>query len=257
MHVEYVPLLQIQRELQGLPRNPERFCRYLHTLIPDRAVVEYPPLGAMNPMGREHVTVLLDSLLELDVDGVAARALVEASARLANEPGEYHLGLVVADDLMGGWTNRYDCEFKLRLGAGPAAPGNARPRWLKDDWLSAVLWSSEPASERAVREAVLTTVHRAAYLQRRGPARSLGDLMVQEGLVMTRSGCEGPTLDDEEIAYTREVLAPSLATTTDDRRTCIECLFGDAAARSLGFAPRGLGPWAGLALALHDARSET
>ena len=40
----------------------------------------------------------------------------------------------------------------------------------------------------------------------------------------------------------------------DDMRTCIEYLFGDAAARTLGFTLRGLSPWAGLALALHDAR---
>ena len=54
------------------------------------------------------------------------------------------------------------------------------------------------------------------------------------------------------IAYTREVLIPYLD--ADDMRTCIECLFGDAAGRTLGFTPRGLIPWAGLALALHDAR---
>ena len=34
----------------------------------------------------------------------------------------------------------------------------------------------------------------------------------------------------------------------EDKRTAIECLFGDAAARTLGFTPRGLSPWAGLAL---------
>jgi hypothetical protein len=38
-------------------------------------------------------------------------------------------------------------------------------------------------------------------------------------------------------------------------RTCIECLFGDEAGRTLGFTPRGLSPWAGLALALYDARA--
>ena len=53
-------------------------------------------------------------------------------------------------------------------------------------------------------------------------------------------------------AYTREVLIPYQG--ADDMRTCMECLFGDAAARTLGFTPRGLSPWAGLALALHDAR---
>jgi hypothetical protein len=49
------------------------------------------------------------------------------------------------------------------------------------------------------------------------------------------------------------VLIPFLD--ADDRRTCIECLFGDAAGRTLGFTPRGQSSWAGLALALHDART--
>jgi hypothetical protein len=127
-----------------------------------------------------------------------------------------------------------------------------RSRWLKDYWLTGVLWSSEPASERAVREAILMAVHRAAYMHRHGPARTLRAMLDQEGQVMALAGCRGPTLDAEDIAYTREVLIPYLD--ADDMRTCIECLFGDAAARTLGFTPRGLSPWAGLALALHDTR---
>jgi hypothetical protein len=77
-------------------------------------------------------------------------------------------------------------------------------------------------------------------------------MLAQEGQVMALAGCTGPTLDAEDIAYTREVLIPYLD--ADDMRTCIECLFGDEAGRTLGFTPRGLSPWAGLALALHDAR---
>ena len=70
---------------------------------------------------------------------------------------------------------------------------------------------------------------------------------------MALAGCGGPILDAEDIAYTREVLIPYLD--AEDMRTCIECLFGDAAARTLGFTPRGLSAWAGMALALHDARA--
>ena len=62
---------------------------------------------------------------------------------------------------------------------------------------------------------------------------------------MRAAGCTGPVLDEEDIAYTREVLAPFLE--AEDMRTCIECLFGDAAGRTLGFTPRGLSHWAGLA----------
>ena len=254
MNLHYIPLLQIQRELQGLPSNMDRFRQYLRTIIgPDGNTLELPPLGIMNPMGKEHVTVLLDAYLALDADGIATRALAEASTQVADDPGDFKVALVVVDDLKGGWTNRYDYEFTLRFGQRPMARDGSRPKWLKDYWLTGVLWSSEPPSERAVREAVLTVVHRTAYIQRNVPARNLRDMLAQEGHVMTAAGCSGPVLDDDDIAYTREVLVPFLD--ADDKRTAIECLFGDAPGRTLGFTPRGLSPWAGLALALHDARA--
>jgi hypothetical protein len=256
MNLTYVPLLQIQRGLQGMPRNYARFRQYLRTIIgQDRNTLELPPLGIMNPMGKDHVTALLDALLALDADGIAARALADASAEVASDSGDFKVALVIADDLMGGWTNRFDYEFKLRFGRGWATTGRDRPKWLKDLWLTGVLWSSEAATERAVREAVLTVVCRVAYVQRNGNANTLRDMLAQEGHVMTAAaGCTGPTLDEEDIAYTREVLTQFLD--AQDMRTCIECLFGDAAGRTLGFTPRGLSPWAGLALALHDAQSK-
>jgi hypothetical protein len=255
MQLEYVPLLQIARALQGMPRNYDRFRAYLCTISPDGANLELPSLLAMNPMGKDHVTALLDALLALDADGIATRAVAEASAELADVPGDFKIGLVIADDLMGGWTNRYANEFTFRFPGDRIPPGGgemALPRWLKHAWLHAILWSSEPASERAVREAILTAVYRMAYLRQHGSARTLRDKLAQEGAVMARAGCCGPVLDEEDIAYTREVLIPWLD--ADDMRTTIECLFGDAAGRTLGFTPRGLSPWAGLALALHDAR---
>jgi hypothetical protein len=259
MELAYVPLLRVQRELQCLPRNYARFRQYLRTML-SRDGLELPPLGIMNPMGKDHVTALLDGLLAMDADGVGARAAADASAALRDVPGEFKIALVVADDLMGGWTNRYDQEFDFRFGPAhrplerdPDSPSGFRlPRWLKHFWFTSVLWSSEPPSERAAREAILLPAYRFAYVHRHGPARTLRSLLTQEGQVMAAAGCAGPVLDEEDIAYTREVLIPFLD--ADDKRTCIECLFGDAAGRTLGFTPRGLSPWAGLALALHDAR---
>jgi hypothetical protein len=257
MKLEYVPLLRVQRELQGLPRNYDRFRQYLRTIVnPDGTGLELPSLLVMNPMGKDHVTALLDALLALDADGVAARALAEASARLEDEPGDFKVTLVIADDLMGGWTNRYAAEFTHRFGPDHARfkSGMTRtlPRWLEHFWITGILWSSEAASERAVREAILTAVYRMAYVQRHGPARTLRDMLAQEGYVMATAGCSGPVLDGDDIDYTREVLIPYLD--AEDMRTAIECLFGDEAGRTLGFTPRGLSPWAGLVLALHDAR---
>jgi len=264
MNLDYVPLVRVMRDLHSIPRGQppdfngkKRFRQYLRTIFDyDRKVCKLPLLLAMNPMGKDHVTALLDAYLAMDADGIGARVTTEVAAQLADVPGDFKVGLLVADDLMGGGTNRYHYEFGFRFGpvyfhSGDSPP--KLPRWLKDIWLQGVLWSSEAASERAVREAVLTAAYRVAYQHRDGPARTLRDMLAQEGQVMARAGCSGPTLDAEDIAYTREVLIPYLD--AGDMRTCIECLFGDAAARTLGFTPRGLSPWAGLALALHDARA--
>ena len=51
MNIDYVPLLQIQRDLYRLPRSQDRFRRYLRTLSPDGNVVELPPLVFMNTIG--------------------------------------------------------------------------------------------------------------------------------------------------------------------------------------------------------------
>jgi hypothetical protein len=242
MRFDYVPLLSIQREIQGMPRGRARFEQYLRTISnPAGTDIELVPLLAANPMARDHVTALLDEFLALDADGIGAQAAAEAAEALRDEPGAFKAGLVLVDDLKGGWTNRYSYEYDFRH------PGPGQKRF----WVTALLWSSEAASVRAAREAVLTAAYRTAYVQHHGRARSLRELLIQEGDVLARAGCTGPVLDADDLDYTRAVLAPVLD--VGDKRTVIECLFGDEAARSLGFTPRGLSRWAGLALALHDA----
>ena len=71
---------------------------------------------------------------------------------------------------------------------------------------------------------------------------------------MAMAGCSRPMLTADDIAYTREVLAPYL--NAKDRPTLIACLFGDAAAHALGYSPQGLSDRAGLALALNHAQLE-
>ncbi len=271
MNLDYVPLLKTQRDIQGMPHNRERFQHYLRTIwnCYDEDF-ELIPLMFANPMARDHVTAMLDDLLAMNADQIAADAALEASTQLPNAPGEFKASIIVCDDLKGGWTNRYDYEFKNRVGNTELLPSNVSPnpnlnptptlplnlkppKWSKFLWLTGTLWSSEPVSPRAVREAILTAVHRQVIVQQHGTPTRLRDVLDQEGKVMALAGCESPILDDDDIAYTREVLAPLLGAT--DKRTCIECLFGDSAARTLGFTPRGLSPWAGVALALHDARA--
>src|SRR4051812_11233336 len=103
MNLDYVPLFRVMRDLHSIPRGQppdfngrKRFRAYLREILDyDRKVVKLLPLMAMNPMGKDHVTALLDAYLAMDADGIGARVAAEAAARLADVPGDFKVGLVL------------------------------------------------------------------------------------------------------------------------------------------------------------------
>jgi hypothetical protein len=243
MKLEFVPLLQVQRDLYRMPRGWERFHAYLQTLMDPETKDLKLPLSAMNPMGKDHVPTLLDQYLAFDADGLAARAVAEAESRLSKVEGEFKVALVIVDDAMGGWTNRYSNELTARSGSKPLH---------RRGWITGALWTSETPSEQATREETLTAVYRAAHIQQHGFAATLREIMAQEGYAMAMAGCSNPSLDEDDLEYTRAVIAPNLD--TKDYPIVITSLFRDPATASLGYAPPGLSERAGFALALRDAR---
>jgi hypothetical protein len=244
MNLEYISLLQVQRDLYALPRGFERFSEYLRTMIDADTGDLKLPLVAMNPMGKDHLPPFLDKLLEIDADGEAARAVAEAQAIFKTEPGDYKVCLVVSDDLLGGWTNRTTSEFGYRFAQKP---------FYRRGWIVGLLWTSESYTPEQVGEEIKLCLFRADYVQRHGYARTLGEMLAQEGYAMKLAGAKTPTLDPDDLAYTREVLAPYLS--NKDQPTLIAALDGDVAARELGYPPLGLSPRAGLALARDNAKS--
>ena len=240
-----MPLLRIQRALYDQPRGRERFQSYLRTMVDARTGDLALPLVAMNPMGRDHVPALLDRLLAVEADAAGAAAAAVAAGQPAPRavPGRFRAALVVADDAHGGWTNRYQSEFDHRF-EGAAL--------YKRAWITGILWTSEEPSAAAARREVATAVHRFAHVRRYGPATTLKAMLAQEGAAMAAAGCREPALDDDDLAYTRETMQPYLA--RGDRPTAVACLYGDEAARELGYRPLGFSRRAGLALALATAR---
>ena len=253
MNLTYAPLLQIQRDLYAMPRDMSRFRSYIRTITNDSGDdLSLVPLVIANPMAKEHVNEALDVLLAMDADGIGAHTADEISTTLLpRAPGAFNAALVVADDL-GGWTNRFTWEHDLRFGPDRLRSRTGEPI-AKRYWVTGVLWAGASHTSASIREALLAAAYRTDHIQRRGSAVTLRDKLAQEGWVLAQAGCDEPVLDPDELEYTREIIEPFLDAT--DMRTAVECLFGDDASRMLGFTPRGLSPWAGIALALHDARA--
>ena len=249
MKLSFLPLLQIQRDLYAMPRGMERFREYIKAMTDPETGDLALPLVAMNPMAKDHVPALIDEYIALGAERIASDAVAEAEGSetakaVSLQAKEYKVGLVVSDDLKGGWTNRWASEFSHRF---------ETKAFHKRGFLTGILWTSEPASASNVREAVLTSIYRAEYLQRHPSPKTLHGMIEQEGHAMARAGCTSPSLDADDLAYTRSVITPHLD--ANDRATVMACLFGDAAADALGYPPQGLSDRAGLALALSEARA--
>ncbi|ESA37002.1 hypothetical protein N836_05420 [Leptolyngbya sp. Heron Island J] len=244
MQLELVPLLQLQRDLYDISDGQERFRTYLKTMLnADASDAELLPMATMNPMGKEHIPAMLDNLLAINAEAVAAQAIADVSDQLQEDSATFKLGLVVADDLMGGWTNRYTAEFSYRFQIEPS---------LKRKWLTVMLWTSETPSVQTVREETLITLYRTAYIRHHGIAHTLQEMLHQEGYAMAMAGCQQPTLAKDDMAYMQEVIVPHLSTL--DYPTIMACLYGDRAAHALGYPPQGLSEHAGFALALYQSR---
>jgi hypothetical protein len=168
MTLEYVPLLQVQRDLYALPRDRTRFDAYLATMRDSATGDLALPLVAMNPMAKEHVPALLDRYLAADTDGKAGRAVTAHQPSVADVPGSFRVCLVISDDLKGGWTNRYASEFSHRFESRAI---------LKRGWIVGLLWTSEPATAEAAVFEALVSLHRAAWFGLHGYPRSLRDLL--------------------------------------------------------------------------------
>lgn len=249
LRLEHVPLLQLQRELYDLPRGLERFRSYLATMTAGDDL-GLPPLVAMNPMGKPHVAQRLDELLAGDAEGVALRALEGVQQRLGAIEGAVRVGLVVADDAQGGWTDRFLYEAKHRFGReyrpGPGADGI---RWA---WSTVLLWSSENPSAAEIAAETLSSLYRTLYKLRFGAPRNLDELLRQEGLAAAFAGAR-PALAGDELELVRLELAAQLE--RSDFATLFPLMYGDPPAERAGMPIRGLPLRAGFELGLAQARA--
>lgn len=242
--VTYMPVLTILRELYQKPRTMARFRDYLALLTGGTNDVVLP-IGIANPMAKQQAVARLDELIALGADEIGAAAAAEAARRLAavDLAVEIKAALVLADDVGGGWTNRYTTEAMVRF------PGRGA---LRRPFATALVWTSASSTAEQLREEVLAAIYRVAHQHRYGLPRSLRDMLTQEGRAGVFSGA-AQTLQPRELEAARAIIA----SVGDEPAypTAFACLYGDDAAQQLGYAPLGLPARAGFEVALAEART--
>ena len=160
--------------------------------------------------------------------------------------------LVVADVPRNGWTQRQltDAEWRFTL-SNDIRPKSASSAGFSS-WVSVLLWTDTEATETYVEREVRGALYRALHRRYIGPPNTLAEMMGQEGRVLAYAGYT-PELAADELAYSREVIAPHLQ--KSDFPVCFAALYGDEAAKAAGYEALGLTANAGFQLALHKAFS--
>ncbi len=242
MGLKFIPLLQTQLGVYQAPLGLERFKTYIKTILnEDGDDMELAPLSAMNPMAKDHGRVYLEQLLSIQADEVSAQAVQEFTRdRRTLSNYDIKVSLVVVDDAKGGWTNRYLNDFQYAFEFDKIS-------FLKRPWLMVPCWTSEDISSEGVYNNTLVYLHRLAYVFEHGQAKNLKQMMAQEAFVLARANVR-QWLSQDDLEYSREVLKPWLEST--EKPVQVACLYGDEAAKSVGYQPLGLSHRAGLALAL-------
>lgn len=252
MHVEYIPLLRMQREIYEVPRGWDRFRQYLGVMQPGTGD-QLVPLFVMNPMAREHVTARLDELIAIDADAIASKAVTESADRFQDVTSQYKAGVVLCDDLQGGWTNRYLSEAQVRFGYTFTPQQRARANAATEPgWIVGMLWVSEEPTQERVEQTARAALYRTVYMRQRGLPTTLRQMMVQEGLALAFAGAQPVAQDQDELAYSREVIRPHFDTT--DFPVAFACLYGDAAASAVGYPSLGLSVDAGYSVGYHGVQ---
>ncbi len=237
----------ILHELRGLYDvsdlySMERFLAYT-TLASGGP--ELLPLGDFSPMGQRQPEYL-DALLALNAEGLTAEYAREIETELDGVQAEFRLILVVVDQPGNGWTQRWLTDAAWRFGPEKVPQQTPHRRWV-----TVQLWTHVPPTPAYLRSQLRGAVMRAVWRVHHGLPVTLSDHLAQEGAALKFGGGlsagEPLTLDPDELSYTRQVLAPLLG--SDHWPTIFAALYGDGAAREVGFAPLGLSSLAGLGLA--------
>jgi hypothetical protein len=192
------------------------------------------PLGTFSPMG-ERQADYLDRLIAMGAEGLAQATAAEVAADFATLEDSFRLMLVVVDVPRNGWTERHLTDAEWRFTLKNDTPPKVAARAGFDRWVSVLLWTDTEATEAYISREVRAALYRALHLRYLAAPHTLAEMMQQEGRALAYAGYT-PTLAAEELAYTREVVKPFLQST--DFPVCFAALYGDDAARQVGYSAR-------------------
>ncbi|MTB52113.1 hypothetical protein [Lewinella sp. W8] len=223
------PILDWMADLYAQPISRDRFKAYLEKLQGSSRGDLEVPIMAYNPMARAHVAESLEALRALDAEAIVRRA-VGGLALLPEVEVEVRVVINLADDVGGGWTNRYATDYAATFRTSAL---------VKRRFCTPHFWTSETYSPALIEERAVAAAARFAYGYAHGQPVSLRQHLEQEQYVAGVAGLEGGELPPA-VARHAEAHQDS-----EDHALIFNFFYGDEASDSLGYRTFGMPAFAG------------
>jgi hypothetical protein len=225
MSFKVKPILETMIDFYEKPRNQARFDLYLQLLKGDSKDDLLLPIGAYNPMAKEHVLEKLYFLKKIKAEEIMQNAVESLVAE--KKCPTFQVVLNLADDFGGGWTNRfttdYDHRFKLNA-------------LVSRGFCTPILWSSEAFDEEKIIHLTLLACYRTLHWLSFPKPTSLEEHIFQEKNIAQSVGKKvekSINFDFLEDFYQKNKHS-------EDFPLIFNFLYGDDAAVSLGYTPLGI-----------------
>lgn len=174
---ELLPILDRMIEFYEMPIGETRFKSYISMLEGETKGNLSIPIGAYNPMAKDHVLEQLLVLKEMNVEAAMNDELKKLNLKLPNQISNSHfkVALNLVDDLKGGWTNKFSTDYDLPFKLSP---------YLKRGFCISYIWTSEQHSTELVVNRTLQSVYRTIYRLSQSQPNTLLQHVKQEDFVL-------------------------------------------------------------------------
>ncbi|MGL4599363.1 MAG: hypothetical protein ACRCYO_17705 [Bacteroidia bacterium] len=176
MQFQLLPVLDIMLDFYTKPRTIERFQDYLQLLqgsSKDKLVL---PIAGFNPMAKEHVLLKLQELQACNVEQIMQETIADWNAKqtTSTETNLFQVAFNLADDLHGGWTNRFTTDYDHAFNFSGL---------FNKKFCTPIFWTSEEFFPHLIRERTLTSLFRTQYFLNKSQPKTLHDHVEQERYV--------------------------------------------------------------------------
>lgn len=240
--VQIAPTLQFMASVyaltrEGGPKSP-RFAAYVSNTQHHWGIVPY------NPMAGDAALDTVNSLIAMDAESLAARVANEVVSTCAYEGS---ISLAIAVRSKGLWTDRVATEVDERV--------TGKARVAHRGIVS--IWSREESTPADVAREVAAETVRTMWHAQHGVADTLTRVLACEGLAYAVAASYG-TLDSYSAAAAPEetvaiIEAFEILGDTTHASEIAGVMYGDDAAKEMGWTPLGLPAHAGYRWAIQRA----